>query len=167
MKCPCKSVTSISYPTVLLQYYWLYFLHCTVHSCELFILLWPLCTFYPLHPLCLSLHPSQLWQPPVCSLYLWVCFCFLCLFCWLNSTRKWNQIICNILKMFHTSPYKSLSFSCTPYYSLISIYENKRIHSCSCHYQPLSMTQLFFCLFILRERQKAWAEEGQRERHRI
>ena len=27
-----------------------------------------------------SLNPLHLWQPSVCSLYLWVCFCFVCLF---------------------------------------------------------------------------------------
>ena len=45
------------------------------------------------HP---SLHPSPLWQPSVCSLYLWVCSCFVLfvhLFCSFNSTYKWNHMV--------------------------------------------------------------------------
>ena len=41
--------------------------------------------------------PLFLWQPPlgICSLYLWVWvqFCFVCLFCILNSTYKWNHVV--------------------------------------------------------------------------
>ena len=39
---------------------------------------------------------SPVWQPHFCSLYLWVCFCFVLffhLFCFLNSTYKWNQTV--------------------------------------------------------------------------
>ena len=42
-----------------------------------------------------SHHPS-LSQPPVCSLYLWLCFCFVMavsLFCSLDSTYKWNHTV--------------------------------------------------------------------------
>ena len=35
--------------------------------------------------------PAQ--QPPVCSLYLWICFCFVCLFCFLYSTYKWDHVV--------------------------------------------------------------------------
>ena len=35
-------------------------------------------------------HSPLLWQPSVCSLYLWVCFCC---FCFLDSTDKWNMVL--------------------------------------------------------------------------
>ena len=40
--------------------------------------------------------PYPLWQPSVCSLYLWVCFCFIMvlhLFCFLDSQCKKNHMI--------------------------------------------------------------------------
>ena len=43
-----------------------------------------------------SPHTPPLWQPPVCSLYLWVCFCFVTfvhLFCFLDSVYKWNHTV--------------------------------------------------------------------------
>ena len=34
----------------------------------------------------------HLWQPSVCSMYLWVCFyLFICLHCFLDSTYAWNK----------------------------------------------------------------------------
>ena len=47
----------------------------TLHPCDLFCY-WkfiPLnpCNLFPLNP-----HFSPLWQPPIYSLFLWVCFCF-------------------------------------------------------------------------------------------
>ena len=37
---------------------------------------WKFVPFNALHLFCPSPHLSPLWQPSVCSLYLWVCFCF-------------------------------------------------------------------------------------------
>ena len=42
-----------------------------------------------------SPNPPPIWQLSVCSLYLWVHFCFVCfLYLWvcLNSTYKWNHM---------------------------------------------------------------------------
>ena len=36
--------------------------------------------------------PPLFWQPSVCSLDLWVCFYFVCLFCSLDSTYNWNYM---------------------------------------------------------------------------
>ena len=39
---------------------------------------------------------SPLWRPPVCSLYLWICFCFIIfvhLACFSDFTYKWNHMI--------------------------------------------------------------------------
>lgn len=39
----------------------------------------------------------SLWQPPICSLYLWVCVCVFWLvvhlFCFLNPICKWNCMV--------------------------------------------------------------------------
>ena len=37
--------------------------------------------------------PAPFCQLSVCSLYLWVCFYFVCLLCSLDSTYKWNHMI--------------------------------------------------------------------------
>ena len=78
-------------------------------ACRLFTI-WvtmEVCTFYlfyiwkfvPLnlsHLFFFSLHCPLLWQPPVCSLYQWVC-CYLVMFvhpfCFLDSTYKWNHTV--------------------------------------------------------------------------
>ena len=78
----------------LLQYYWLHSL--CVHYIPLTYLFYSW-KFVPLNPLRLfPLSPhTPSWQPPVCSLYLWVCFCFILfvpLFCFLDSTYKWNMV---------------------------------------------------------------------------
>ena len=38
-------------------------------------------------------NPPPLWQLSICSLYLWVCFYFLSLFCLLDSIYKWNHMV--------------------------------------------------------------------------
>ena len=74
------SVTTVHHYTMLLLFHWLYFLCCTFYSCDLFIHPILGCLYLPL-PFKYFAHssPLHLWQPPVCSLYLRVCFCF-CLF---------------------------------------------------------------------------------------
>lgn len=53
----------------------------------------PLYPFFPSSPPL----PSN-WQSPVCSLNLWVCFCFVCcLFCFLGSTYKCNNTVLSFL----------------------------------------------------------------------
>ena len=45
-------------------------------------------------------HPCLHWQPPICSLYLRLCFCLLVfdhLFCCLDSTYKWNHTAMTLL----------------------------------------------------------------------
>ena len=71
-------LTCISY--ALLTSLWL-FCH---YWCVCFLVPVPLSPSPPTPPL--------LWQPPVLSLYLWVCFNFVHLFCSLDSTCKWNHI---------------------------------------------------------------------------
>ena len=47
------------------------------------------------HPLLCSTHFPPLWQPPVCSLNLYIYFCFVMLghFYFLYSMHKWNNIV--------------------------------------------------------------------------
>ena len=48
------------------------------------------------HLLVFSPCPSVLWRPPVCSLYLWLHFCFVrfgLLFWFLDSTYMWNHTL--------------------------------------------------------------------------
>ena len=49
-----------------------------------------------------TLPPPLLWQPPVCSLCLWICFCFAMYICFvLDSTSKWNHdIFTSLLDLF-------------------------------------------------------------------
>ena len=67
-------------------------------------------TFFPflpmtrLHLKCVPLNLTHLfisfpcllpfWQPASLSLYLWLCFCYVCsLFCFLDSIYKWNHTV--------------------------------------------------------------------------
>ena len=49
-----------------------------------------------------TLPPPLLWQPPVCSLCLWICFCSAMYICFvLDSTCKWNHdIFTSLLDLF-------------------------------------------------------------------
>ena len=91
-----KNLVTICHHRKILQYHWLYspavyFIPVTLLFCN-----WKLA---PLNlPLCFthSPTPSPLWQPPVCSLYLWICFCFIIfvhLACFSDFTYKWNHMI--------------------------------------------------------------------------
>ena len=69
------SLVTICHHTKLRHNYWLYSLCCTLHLCDLFYK-WECVPLNLLHLFFQSPHPPSLWLPPVCSLYLWVCFCF-------------------------------------------------------------------------------------------
>ena len=97
----CKMITLIilaafCHHIKLLQYYD-YILY-TVHYISMTYLFdnW---NFSPLnlpHLFDSFLHLLFLWQPPLCSLYLWIYFCFVIfvhLLCFLDSTDKWNHIV--------------------------------------------------------------------------
>ena len=59
-----------------------------------------------------SPHSPPLWQPPVCSLYLWVSFCFVMfvhLFCFLDSTYKWSHTVFGFLWLISLSIIPSMS----------------------------------------------------------
>ena len=93
----------ICYYMKILHNYWLCSLHCTFYTCDSFILIdWK---FVPLNLphlfLSFMCHP-RLWQPLVCSLYLWLCFClviFVHLFCFLDSRYKWNHTVFFVLSL--------------------------------------------------------------------
>ena len=53
------------------------FLHCTAEPCCLSILCIIVCICWPQTPVCFLPRPSPPGQPQVCSLGLWVCFCFI------------------------------------------------------------------------------------------
>ena len=57
--------------------------------------------FYPPPPP----YPFPLWQVSVCSLYLWICFYFVNLFCLLDSTHKWNNVVLGLplTGLFHVA----------------------------------------------------------------
>ena len=38
-------------------------------------------------------HSSPLWQPPVCSMYLWVCFCFVMFVCFVSQISQVSEVI--------------------------------------------------------------------------
>ena len=64
---------------------------CTLHSCDLLILWLVFCTFSSLCLFCPSSHPSLLWKLLVCSLSLWVCFCFVIFICFMFYSCKWEH----------------------------------------------------------------------------
>ena len=66
-------------------------------------------------------HPPIPCQPPVCSLYLWVCFCFVMFICFLDSTCKWNHAVFVFLWLNSLSIIPSKS---------IHVVTNERFHSC-------------------------------------
>lgn len=66
------SVSATCLHMMLVQYHWLYSSY-TFYPCDLFIAWLEAWTSHA--------SPHTLWQPPICSPYLWVCFClFVCLF---------------------------------------------------------------------------------------
>ena len=114
------SLVTMCHQTKLLQYYWLYSLYCVLPPHDLFYN-WKFVAFNPLHLFHPFLHPSHLWQPSVCSLYLWLCFCFVTfahLFYFLDSTYKWNHTVFIFLCMTY-------SFSITPSRSIHVIANGK------------------------------------------
>ena len=66
------SLVTICCHIKILYNYWLYYLQCTFHTNDSLILQLEVCTSWC--PSLISLLP--LWQPPVCSLYFWLCHCF-------------------------------------------------------------------------------------------
>ena len=75
--------------------YWLYFLCCSLHSCDLFCN-WQFVSINPLDPFHLLPSLPCLWQPLVYSLYLWVYFCFVVFvhwFCFIDSSYKWKWFV--------------------------------------------------------------------------
>ena len=63
-----------------------------------FTSLWLLCNcqLVLFNPFPFLIHPPNfplIWQLSVCSLDLLVCFCFVCLFCFWDSTYKWNHMV--------------------------------------------------------------------------
>lgn len=63
--------------------------------------------------MCLPLSPSAPtppWQASVCSLYLWVCFCFLFihLFWFLHSTSQWDQMVFVFLSLISFTQHNTL-----------------------------------------------------------
>ena len=73
--------------------------HTVLHPPDLIILWLEVCTFWPPSIILPTLH---LWQPPICSLYPWAwffaggggfCFVLFCLFVFLDSMYKWDDIV--------------------------------------------------------------------------
>ena len=70
----------------------LYSLCCTLHSCDYSVTA-NLCCSQSLQLFHPAPDPPPIWQPSKCSLYLWVCFCFDCLFCFLDFTYKGTNMV--------------------------------------------------------------------------
>ena len=87
----------------------IYFIHSSLYF---------LITFLCLAP---SVYSSAFWKPHVCSLYLWVCFCFVIfiyLFYLLDSTGKWKHTV--------------FLFLCVPY---ITKCNTLQVYPCCCKWQ--------------------------------
>ena len=85
---PDNSSAQLALYTVI-TYHWLYFIHCTSPPMTVLWRLTPF-TFLTFTFLTHLPHPSPLWQWSVCFPCLWVCFCFVFLFCSLDPTYQWN-----------------------------------------------------------------------------
>ena len=73
-----EMITMVSLVTIcphkkLLQFYWPYSLCCILHLSTYLLYNWKSVPFNPLH--LFYPHAPPFWQPPICSLYLWICFC--------------------------------------------------------------------------------------------
>ena len=57
-----------------------------------------------------SPQPPPFWQPPICSLYLWIYFHIVSSFCFLDSTYKWDHAVFLFLWLISLSiiPSKSM-----------------------------------------------------------
>ena len=102
-------------PSVTIQKYYIiidYIPH-TVHFIPLTHLFcnWRFALLNLPHWYLFSLHFTSPWQLPVCSLYLWLCFClvtFVRLFCFLGFAYKWDH--------FKFPNYWTQSCLCSPWY---------------------------------------------------
>ena len=106
-----KGLVTICHHTKLLQYYWLYSLCCILHPHDLLItgILYLLISviYFSLPPT-----PPPPWQTPVCSLCLWVCFCFVIfvhLFCFSHILIFVLPIYVLRVKTLKSLPYISTS----------------------------------------------------------
>ena len=72
-----------------------------------------------------SLHPQLLWQPPVCSLYLWLCLCLVMLLHLFKP--KWNHtykftFLCYLSVLFHLALCFQVHPSCHKWQDFILYY---------------------------------------------
>ena len=74
-----------------IQSYWQYSLCCKLYTVPYLFHDWSLYLSIPITYFVTPPPHPPFWQPPVCSLYLWACFCFVSLF--LDSTYKWNHMV--------------------------------------------------------------------------
>ena len=90
----------------LIQYYWLYSYVYVTSLRFIYFIAGSLYLLISRHLFCSSLKTPPLWQSPVYSLYLWVCFCFVWfvhLFCILDSCM-WNHMeLVFISDLFHVA----------------------------------------------------------------
>ena len=101
------SLVTICHHTELLHNYWWYTPHRVLHSHNnLFIAGSLYLSIFLTASLLPPLTPS-LWQLPLCSLKLWLHFClvmFVHLFCFLDSTHKWNHTVFVFSWLFINTP---------------------------------------------------------------
>ena len=87
-----KMITTLNWITIchhtkILHNHWLYSLYCTFHTCDPFILQFEICNLLISLPYFFPSFTSSPLATTVCSLYLWLCFCFVLfahLFCFLS-----------------------------------------------------------------------------------
>ena len=96
--------------------YWIYSLCRTIYLCSLFILYLVVCTFTPT-PILLFL-PSFPSLEMTCSLYLWVCFCFV--------------IFIGLFYFFKCYISDSIQYLSLSYFTKHNTFQ---VHSCHCKWQ--------------------------------
>ena len=97
------SLVIICHYTKILHHYWQYTPPCTFHPCDSFILLLEVCpSWFPSSFSLISLTAS----PHLFVLCICECFCstmFAYLYCFLDSTYKWNHMLCVFLSLIYLS----------------------------------------------------------------
>lgn len=79
-------------------------------------------------------HSHPLWPPAICSLFLWVCFCFINLFCFADSTYKWNHVVFVCLWLISLSVIPSRS---------IQVVENSKISFFFCVWEIIPFIYIY------------------------
>ena len=100
------SLVTVCHHTKLVLYYQFYSFCCTIQPRDIYN--WKLGPLNPLHLLCLFPHSHSFWQPPVSTLYLRVCFCFVWFLRFHMQVKSYSIFLCLAYVTYFT--FRSIHF---------------------------------------------------------